>query len=709
MRLLLLSLLYLLAFTSGECPGACNGHGTCGAYDMCTCYKGFMGGDCSQRMCQFGRAHVDIPKGDIDASGTITGPDVQVGKFSNLWPQGTSEQYPFMTDSTFVTVLDNTAHEYVECSNKGDCNRDTGKCVCIPGYEGSACQRTACPITRYQVCNGHGICRTAREIAKMDHDNIYELWDADITTGCVCDPGYEGPGCEFKSCKQGYDPLFLDPEDSRRYTNISYVIYVRDRTAVITGNYSLEFHDINKQRWRTRAISYGAECYDVIDALESLPNNVIPYGSVRCNMWTHYNTIPQEDEPIYYKYSTYYGMKYTLAFPANPGILEPLQVVRHLDGKRPTLFSSEANSTLNTFIYPNGFIGERTEFFVDKCIGVDLTLTLFPGYMDGKNYMSEFSYFTDLDPLETRLLQKCLGDADGLASTVSASGTIGGVSYDWDFGSVYNPHLVRLVQTTVPSTVVTDLCDRRTDEEILSGQRTVISSSRPSVDGGRSGNRGRTCQYDKPNPGFYAALYYDNGWGRFVLMNRPSHDYDPDTKFAIWTTTGVAQMVSDEAMVYTRGEPDEIYSNTVYSTNSSSQFPEYTGEIDCTNNAERHGAFTCLDKGDYVFFLDKDRPDRNPEYFNIYTTTKIYVERHAAPQRQNSRRNRIQLNHAINADYLNPNMTWSVRAYKFNPPTGYDFVTPCSNRGLCNLDYGQCRCFAQFTMDDCSILNNFGN
>ena len=89
----------LLAFTSGECPAACSGRGTCGPFDMCTCYKGYMGGDCSQRVCQFGKAHIDIPKGDLDASDEITGPEVHIAVLSQLWPQGTTEQYPKMTDS----------------------------------------------------------------------------------------------------------------------------------------------------------------------------------------------------------------------------------------------------------------------------------------------------------------------------------------------------------------------------------------------------------------------------------------------------------------------------------------------------------------------------------------------------------------------------------------------------------------------------------
>ncbi|CAM9569101.1 unnamed protein product [Chrysoparadoxa australica] len=59
---MLLVLAALLGYVAAECPNACSGKGTCGAYDMCTCYPGYMANDCSERICPFGRAHIDTPK-----------------------------------------------------------------------------------------------------------------------------------------------------------------------------------------------------------------------------------------------------------------------------------------------------------------------------------------------------------------------------------------------------------------------------------------------------------------------------------------------------------------------------------------------------------------------------------------------------------------------------------------------------------------------
>lgn len=49
---LLLLLIVLTTWIStlvvSECPNGCSGHGTCGLYDMCKCYRNWMGNDCSQ-------------------------------------------------------------------------------------------------------------------------------------------------------------------------------------------------------------------------------------------------------------------------------------------------------------------------------------------------------------------------------------------------------------------------------------------------------------------------------------------------------------------------------------------------------------------------------------------------------------------------------------------------------------------------------------
>lgn len=149
--------------------------------------------------CPFDLAHVDTPKGDLDHSNSITADSII--PTSTVYPKGTQEMYPSMTDHE-GTVLTNTAHYYMECSNKGICDRKTGECECFDGYDGTACQRASCP----NDCSGHGTCETIAELAFDEYENVYALWDADKTMGCACDSGYNGADCSARQCKVGVDP-----------------------------------------------------------------------------------------------------------------------------------------------------------------------------------------------------------------------------------------------------------------------------------------------------------------------------------------------------------------------------------------------------------------------------------------------------------------------------------------------------------------------
>lgn len=58
--------------------------------------------------------------------------------------------------------MDDVAHFPAECSNKGICNRKSGKCECEKGFTGDACERSECwshsevlMILLRQCCVGH--------------------------------------------------------------------------------------------------------------------------------------------------------------------------------------------------------------------------------------------------------------------------------------------------------------------------------------------------------------------------------------------------------------------------------------------------------------------------------------------------------------------------------------------------------------------------
>ena len=152
------------------------------------------------------------------------------------------------------------------------------------------------------MCYGRGKCLRIKDIAMRDYNNTYQLWDADVTMGCECDPGFSGPDCSKTRCKIGADPLYHDDEQNIRVSNFTFVIWNVDRlnTAALDvlganesftvrtnkwyGNYSIMFYDAFGQVWETQAIDIHGDCNDITDALEGLPSRVIPTGSVRCSL-----------------------------------------------------------------------------------------------------------------------------------------------------------------------------------------------------------------------------------------------------------------------------------------------------------------------------------------------------------------------------------------------------------------------------------------
>eukprot|EP00937_MAST-01D_sp_MAST-1D-sp2_P006912 g6912.t1 len=286
--------LALAALVAAECPNGCSGHGDCGQYDSCTCYNFYQGNDCSERTCWFGIAHVDTPKGDLNSDGVVSGPLTTVLTGSEVYPWGTTEQYP--------NADPNEGHFYMECSNKGLCNRQTGSCECFDGYTGTACARQHCP----NDCSGHGTCESIRELANMKHfDTVahhaatgrvtgssshhhfdggifesysYDLWDADKSYGCKCDPGYWSADCSQKKCAYGLDPLFYDNEGAQYQTTVIHLGSRGSGKGAVSGSFRIVFYDVFGERYVTRPIDASpttTSAAKVQEALDALPGMVI--------------------------------------------------------------------------------------------------------------------------------------------------------------------------------------------------------------------------------------------------------------------------------------------------------------------------------------------------------------------------------------------------------------------------------------------------
>jgi hypothetical protein len=295
------------------------------------------------------------------------------------------------------------------------------------------------------------------------------------------------------------------------------------------------------------------------------------------------------------------------------------------------------------------------------------------------------------------LLKRCLGHSDNDLSFSSSADEV----YNWDYGTMQNPHLVKFVL--------------QDDEQV------------------RLCKPGETvpCTDTSP-PGFYAPVIYKRNYGntidRFVVYSRAASLY-PTQNFRVFTTTGYLNRVSYEADVYTttvaadwtQDHPNVLYTSNRYAAHSSlgtndaldftytrRTLSEWDGGIDCETNPAR-AKEDCLQKGDWVMFFSVDHGTLhqavNPERHNIYQVKKIYKADYTTTSEEESR-NRIVLNMHTNLyDHLSDVPTDArLIAYKFYPPAReVRYVEQCSGRGLCNSAQGLCECFPGYTNDDCSV------
>ena len=81
-------------------------------------------------------------------------------------------------------------------------------------------------------------------------------------------------------------------------------------------------------------------------------------------------------------------------------------------------------------MWTDGQQGEYSDFFGDHCDGVTVTV----------ERVGDVHYLSSFTVAEKALLKACLGDSD---FTTDNNAEV----YNWDFGSKFYPHLVKLVRT----------------------------------------------------------------------------------------------------------------------------------------------------------------------------------------------------------------------------------------------------------------------
>ena len=696
--------LAMLAGAKAECPNACSGHGSCGSYDVCECYPNWQATDCSEMTCPFGLAHVDSPKGDLDMSASsLTGPLTTVLKGSQVYPYGTTEQFPNMITSA-GSPLTETGHYYMECSNKGICDRKSGDCECFDGYEGSSCQRASCP----NDCSGHGTCETIAELAEDEFDNVYALWDKDMTLGCSCNAGYTGADCSSRACKYGIDPLYIDDESTARVASSTYIVRPGHGNAV-SGTYSIKFYDVFGEDYKTAPLEAtdDTSCLDVVTALEALPNTVIPQGSVHCSDYA--GTFDSLLGSYAYDGDNGGYHMYSLTFTGNPGYLKPLEIDTYLDGTRETAASN------GTAVWSDGMTGEFIDYFSTQCEKVYVTLEMVGaadvnddnddaantnGLSKSPTFWKNLNVYAKIDPnsltaTESKLLKKCLGDSDGFTSNNIEV-------YDWDYGAdkfFYESSYDTYMMSGTPHAI-----------------KLVKDSPNDDYDGGK-----------------FALIWYNNKDDVFYLATKAS---DTESSYVIYTTDGVAERV------YVDTNSDSKYNQTGEDAATAyfSQFEKtlyMSMDVSCETGTVL--IEPCLEKGDLIIITDANwgqtqwNPLANVKKFfgadttssyldgfadttDLYTITKIWKAEETSTTSTIEDKFRITVDKSINWDgstLADPDgdgtsNTGYVQILKFTPAaTGnYEYVSMCANRGLCNSDDGLCECFKGYTNDNCDTQSS---
>lgn len=532
------------------------------------------------------------------SGGALSGTDTSVISGSMVYPSGTTEQFPDMVDSA-DNVQGDSAHYYMECSNKGICNRKDGECECFDGYEGSSCQRASCP----NECSGHGVCKNIRQIAEDDASNFYELWDKYATLGCVCDAGYYGADCSARRCKYGVDPLYIDDEANARYAQFD--IIMAGSGADPTGTYAIVFTDVFGEDWETSSIAVsGTPCDDITEALEGIPNNVIPSGSVTCSF--------VDDAANTFTTS--------LQFGGNPGHIAPLSVNKYLSGNTATL-------TGTVTIQSSGTRGEFSDIVPTHCDGVYVSVDA--AVLTVEDYNSDSST-TD----EVYKLKSCLGTSDYLDSTNTAVN-------NWDEGSAAWPHLVKVVEVD-------------------------------STDGGYY----NLLTFDSTATADPWSLVHDVG----VTGNMEIFTTDATMQLVFTDTNSDTLQGTTEAKLVIEGDP----------TGGLDVEVDYDASCESGASSVSH----CLQKGEIIMFgLDTATTDAvNGEFYTITRVWTVAAFGDADPN--DADRYFFSVDHAVNDDFTD--------VYVLTKESeSYEYVSECSNRGLCNSEEALCECFAGYTNDNC--------
>jgi hypothetical protein len=648
----LLVLASAAALAAAECPNACSGHGTCGAYDMCTCYRNWESNDCSERTCPFDLAHVDTPLGDLDGSGgALTAPGVYAATVASVhanfviigstkYPQGAMEQFP---DAQL-----NEGHFYHECSNKGLCDRKTGECECFDGYEGTACQRASCP----NGCSGHGTCETIQELAEDRH-----FGDTNV---------------EHESYGSGYGNFKND-----MHTYGAYPGQIEAAKTAALMNYPNGLSGASSAASASAAKAYNVE------------RGNVPYAK-----WDKRATMGCKCDPGYFAADcSLRKCKYGV---------DPLFVSRGTPRYEKTgvwLYSTLATPATRSFLgqFSLTFFDSFGEDFVVPGVQISATLTTVgagggeqvTNNAVGSTTCAEIEAYFPNDILKSTSSTQpfcTLMNVDG-ATTATSAGTMMAspdsnqdtirMGYIFDYGSG-NPGFIKDIMVTHQTILGT---------VSSSNQATFV---KVNYEQGVWGEMTTTTTYDFRLPTF---VYRSDGTANTNADNDlyTAHDVSQWIKQAVTDfdcTTSLNECKTDRVLAYNKaGAQGEVAVDVLTCTENLLPVSSYSlawgfgGSGLSAATAGDHNSYATSCKlndasvtGNSEAVTTSIQADWSS---SVATGTGIWVQGADIDDRDNQ----------------------GIIAAKLT--TNYEYVTQCSNRGTCDSETGLCKCFAGYTNDNC--------
>jgi len=219
----------------------------------------------------------------------------------------------------------------------------------------------------------------------------------------------------------------------------------------------------------------------------------------------------------------------------------------------------------------------------------------------------------------------------------------------------------------------------------------------------------------------------------FKLLNPfiPLDSFATDS-YDIYTTTGTLQRVVSNtgatiksAALFGFGQRHIV--TTVFDLQKDPlNDASWSGNLGCeglnTTHATRDVAH-CMNHSDlFTVLAPLAQSVANPPYINLYKAKRIWTTPYQFRGADNNVVTTVnadvdmrQLKRGTHIIETDLGLNWGAddtiaqfNVYKFVPAVAstYNYVAPCSNRGICNEETGICQCFPGYTSDSCSVQNS---